>query len=75
MIISALLTQLLPLSIGILTDDVLGKDKLSFINVLPFLSFILIVTITNEIIKIVRRLLVEDTSTRFEKEARTKAIS
>ncbi len=33
------------------------------------------ITITNEIIKIVRRLLVEDTSTRFEKEARTKAIS
>lgn len=75
MIIYALLTQLLPLSIGILTDDVLGKDKLSFINVLPFLSFILVITITNEIIKIVRRLLVEDTSTRFEKEARTKAIS
>ena len=75
MIISALLTQLLPLSIGVLTDDVLGSDKLSFISVLPFLAFILVVTVTNEIIKVVRRLLVEDTATRFEKDARTKAIS
>lgn len=75
MIISALLTQLLPLSIGSLTDDVLSSEELSFLNVLPFLGFILIITITNEIIKVIRRLLVEDTSTRFEKTARTKAIS
>ncbi len=75
MIVSALLTQLLPLSIGSLTDDVLSRDNLSFVSVLPFLGFILVVTVTNEIIKVVRRLLVEDTSTRFEKEARTKAIS
>ena len=75
MIISALLTQLLPLSIGSLTDDVLSRDNLSLVCVLPFLAFILVVTVTNEIIKVIRRLLVEDTSTRFEKEARTKAIS
>ena len=75
MIISSLLTQLLPLSIGSLTDDVLSSEELSFLNVLPFLGFILIITITNEIIKVIRRLLVEDTSTRFEKTARTKAIS
>lgn len=75
MIVSALLTQLLPLSIGRLTDDILGQDELSFASVLPFLGFILVITVTNEIIKVIRRLLVEDTSTRFEKEARTKAIS
>lgn len=75
MIISALLTQLLPLSIGRLTDDVLNQNELSFISVLPFLGFILVITVTNEIIKVIRRLLVEDTSTRFEKSARTKAIS
>lgn len=74
MIISALLTQLLPLSIGRLTDDVLNQNELSFISVLPFLGFILVITVTNEIIKVIRRLLVEDTSTRFEKSARTKAI-
>ena len=34
MIISALLTQLLPLSIGSLTDDVLSRDNLSFVSVL-----------------------------------------
>lgn len=75
MIISALLTQLLPLSIGSLTDDVLSRDNLSFVSVVPFLAFILVVTVTNEIIKVIRRLLVEDTSTRFEKSARTNAIS
>lgn len=75
MIISALLTQLLPLSIGSLTDDVLSRDNLSFVSVVPFLAFILAVTVTNEIIKVIRRLLVEDTSTRFEKSARTNAIS
>ena len=75
MIVSALLTQLLPLSIGSLTDDILSRDELSFVSVLPFLGFILVITVTNEIIKVIRRLLVEDTSTRFEKEARTKAIS
>ena len=75
MIVSAVLSQMLPIAIGVLTDDVLSQDHLSFVNVLPFLLFILGITVTNEIIKVVRRLLVEDTSTRFEKEARTKAIS
>ena len=75
MIVSALLTQLLPLSIGTLTDEILTKEQLSFVSILPFLGFILIITVTNEIIKVIRRLLVEDTSTRFEKEARIKAIS
>ena len=74
MIISALLAQLLPLSIGKLTDDVLNHNDLSFTKVLPFLIFILVVTVTNEIIKVVRRVIVEDTCTRCEKEARSKAI-
>ena len=53
MIVSALLTQLLPLSIGSLTDDVLSQDELSFISVLPFLGFILVITVVNEIIKVI----------------------
>ena len=75
MIISSLLTQLLPLSIGNLTDNILLQEELSFLNIIPFLAFILVVTVSNEIIKVIRRLLVEDTSTRFEKEARSRAIS
>ena len=71
--ISALLSQLLPLSIGKLTDDILNQKNLSFVNVLPFLLFILIVTVSNEVIKVIRRVIVEDTCTRCEKEARTKA--
>ena len=51
MIVSALLTQLLPLSIGTLTDEILTKEQLSFVSILPFLGFILIITVTNEIIK------------------------
>ena len=75
MIISAVLSQLLPLSIGKLTDDILTRNDVSFINVLPFLLMILVITITNEIIKVVRRLIVEDTATSCEKLARTNAIS
>ncbi len=75
MIISALLSQLLPLSIGKLTDDILGQDNLSFMKIVPFLLFILVVTVSNEIIKVIRRVLVEDTCTRCEKDARTNAIS
>ncbi len=75
MIISALLTQLLPISIGNLTDNILNQEELSFLKIIPFLCFILAITVSNEIIKVIRRLLVEDTSTKFEKDARTKAIS
>lgn len=75
MIVSALLSQLLPLSIGKLTDDILGRGDLSFVKILPFLLFILIVTISSEIIKVLRRILVEDTCTRCEKAARTSAVS
>ncbi len=75
MIISAVLSQLLPLSIGKLTDDVLNQSQLSFIKIIPFLLFILVVTVSNEIIKVVRRVIVEDTCTRCEKNARSNAIS
>ncbi len=75
MIISAILSQLLPLSIGKLTDDVLNQDNLSFIKILPFLLFILIITVLNEVIKVIRRVIVEDTCTSCEKEARSNAIS
>ena len=75
MIISAVLSQLLPLSIGKLTDDVLNQSDLSFIKILPFLLFILIITVSNEVIKVVRRVIVEDTCTSCEKEARSNAIS
>ncbi len=74
MVISALLSQLLPLSIGKLTDDILNQESLSFTKIIPFLLFILIVTVSNEIIKVIRRVIVEDTCTRCEKEARIRAI-
>lgn len=74
MIISAVLAQMTPKAIGWLTDDILSKDLISFEKVIPFLIFILIVNVANEIIKIIRRVLVEDTATRTEKKARSKVI-
>lgn len=74
MIASAILSQLLPLAIGDLTNDVLSQSDLSFTKVIPFLVFILLITVSNEILKVIRRLLVEDTSTSFEKTTRTRAI-
>lgn len=75
MIISAILSQLLPLSIGNLTDNILKQDNFSFLKIIPFLLFILIVTILNEIIKVIRRVIIEDTCTRCEKEARLNAVN
>ena len=74
MIISEVLAQMTPKAIGWLTDDILSKDSISFEKVIPFLIFILIVNVVNEIIKIVRRVLVEDTATRTEKKARGMVI-
>ena len=74
MIISATLAQMTPKAIGWLTDDILSKDLISFEKVIPFLIFILIVNVINEIIKIIRRVLVEDTATRTEKKARGMVI-
>ncbi len=75
MIVSAGLSQLVPLSIGTLTDTILAQENLSFLSIIPFLLFILAVTVFNEVIKVIRRVMVEDTCTLCEKEARSKAVS
>jgi len=74
MIVSAILTQITPKTIGWLTDDILAKNEVSFSKVIPFLILILIVNVVNEIIKIIRRVMVEDTATRTEKRARGMVI-
>ena len=74
MIVSATLAQMTPKAIGWLTDDILTKNEISFNKVIPFLVFILIVNVVNEVIKIFRRVLVEDTATRTEKKARGMVI-
>lgn len=74
MITSAVLTQLTPKAIGWLTDDILNKKGVSFEKVIPFLILILVVNVSNEVIKIVRRVMVEDTATRTEKKARGLVI-
>ena len=74
MIFSSILAQMTPKAIGWLTDDILSIDSISFEKVIPFLIFILVVNVVNEIIKIIRRVLVEDTATRTEKKARGMVI-
>ena len=74
MMLSAFLAQMTPKTIGWLTDDILSKESITFDKVIPFLIFILIVNVLNEIIKIIRRVLVEDTATRTEKKARGMVI-
>ena len=75
MIVSAGLAQLTPKAIGWLTDDILVENQVDFIKVVPFLIFILIVNVVNEVIKILRRVMVEDTATRTEKKARGIVIN
>ena len=74
MIVSAALTQITPKAIGWLTDDILTINEVSFSKVIPFLVLILVVNVVNEIIKIARRVMVEDTATRTEKRARGLVI-
>lgn len=74
MVLSAGLSQLTPKAIGWLTDDILMQDPLHFAGVIPFLLLILAATILNELIKISRRILVEDTATKTEKKARGLVI-
>lgn len=65
--VSAVLSQLTPLAVGYLTDHVLAGQNASFASVAPILAAILAVNIVNELIKVARRLIVEDTAAQAEK--------
>lgn len=71
--VSAALSRLAPLAVGYLTDHVLAGQNASFASVSPILAAILAVNIVNELIKVARRLIVEDTATQAEKTARQRA--
>ena len=71
--VSAVLSQLTPLAVGYLTDHVLAGESASFASVVPILVAILIINVVNELIKVARRLIVEDTATQAEKIARQRA--
>lgn len=68
--VSAVLSQLTPLAIGYLTDHVLAARSATLPSVLPILLGILLVNVVNEVIKVIRRLIVEDAATQAEKNAR-----
>ena len=74
MVTSAILTQITPKTIGWLTDDILSVNGVAFQKVIPFLILILIVNVVNEMIKILRRVMVEDIATQTEKKARGLVI-
>ena len=74
MVTSAILTQITPKTIGWLTDDILSVNGVAFQKVIPFLILILIVNVVNEMIKILRRVMVEDIATQIEKKARGLVI-
>ena len=73
LIVSAVLNQLTPLAIGYMTDTVLAGRNVSFGSVIPILLAILFINVFNEVIKVIRRLIVEDTATQAEKNARQRA--
>lgn len=75
LVISAGLNQVTPLAVGYLTDFVLNQQDITFSAVVPILLVILLVNVVNEVIKVLRRLIVEDTATQAEKNARQKATT
>lgn len=75
MILSAVLSQITPKAIGWLTDGILIQDQIDFLYIIPILFLILAVNVINELTKILRRILVEDTATKTEKKARGIVIA
>ena len=73
--VSAALSQLTPLAVGYLTDHVLADRRVSFLSVIPILLVILAVNVANEVVKVIRRLIVEDMATQAEKNARRRATA
>ena len=71
--VSAVLSQFTPLAIGYLTDSVLAGEHVAFWSVVPILIAILLVNVVNEVIKVIRRLIVEDTATQAEKNCTAKS--
>ena len=61
--ISAVLSQITPLAVGYLTDQVLAEQTVRFAAIIPILLGILVVNVVNEVVKVIRRLIVEDTAT------------
>lgn len=74
MIASAVLSQMTPKAVGWLTDDILRQNQVQFVKVIPLLILILIINVVNELIKILRRIIVEDTATKTEKKGRGMVI-
>lgn len=75
MILSAGLAQITPKAIGWLTDDIFLQEQISFDKIVPILLIILVANIINQLIIILRRIMVEDTATQTEKKARSIVIS
>lgn len=74
MMVSAALSQMTPKAVGWLTDDILRQDQVNFMKVIPLLVLILVINVVNELIKILRRIMVEDTATKTEKKGRGMVI-
>ena len=55
-------------------DDILRQDQVNFMKVIPLLVLILVINVVNELIKILRRIMVEDTATKTEKKGRGMVI-
>lgn len=53
---SAALSQVTPLAVGYLTDQVLQAETVDFGAVIPILLGILVVNVVNEVVKVARRL-------------------
>lgn len=68
-----MLSQITPLAVGYLTDRVLAEQTVRFAAIIPILLGIFVVNVVNEVVKVIRRLIVEDTATQVEKIARQKA--
>ena len=73
LLVSAVLTQVMPLTVGYLTDSLLRSGIFETRLIVTLLLLILVINIVNETVKVIRRLMVESVATSTEKTARIKA--
>jgi ATP-binding cassette subfamily B protein len=73
MLIASAITALLPLLIGALVDANLHGSRVSFSGSLGLLAFAALIVILAQILEVIRRQLVENVATGFERDSRVLA--
>jgi len=74
MIITGVLTNLPAVILGQLVDDLISLENIQFQQAIPFISLVVIVILTREILTVIRKYFVENIATQAEKKQTVAVI-